>query len=136
MTTPHLSAGPALDAEVATKVMGWTLMNPDHLHPLLGWWKIPAAGTDKHFSRSATSDQWSPSQSIAHAWEVVRRMRQLHGVWEMADELSGERGEGLPVWGVTLLIQGQGQYHAQAATEPEAICLAALAAVGAAPPLP
>lgn len=120
-----------LDALVAEKVMGWKRIEPDGRYFHGGWsagYAISKA--EEHSIRSCAAPlRMLPTYSsdIAAAWEIVRKfLEQLR--WNV--ELSSDQGE-LLEWRCEL--RGGDPYvevYADAPTAPEAICLAALDAVG------
>lgn len=130
-----LPAGRALDAEVATKVMGWTE------------WKSPVVprGVDEPDcwrtgdpeSPTRTIAYWSPSTDIAAAWLVLDWLRSQRDVvmltfdtrdkcWEIdacdyIDDDTGKRDDGSAPRGCAVIVSAE--------TAPLAICRAALAAI-------
>lgn len=100
-------AGRVLDALVAEKVMGWTLKGDTYAR----W----VNDKDEYMGPCENVDFWSPSTSIAAAWEVVERLgADDYTFFKFSSEVSSLH-----------------MYSAEeAALE---ICLAALAAVGALP---
>lgn len=125
-------AGRELDREVATRVMGWTLGEPEYVMGYLGHggstmrlWKGPGIPTAKGF---LPSEEWSPSTDIAAAWEVVETMCKREDVVYFTVERFGpSEYEDEPYRAFCNKIS------AVAKTAPLAICLAALAAVGETP---
>ncbi len=68
-----MNAGPEMDALVATQVMGWTR---DSWVEEDGWYAgVRVHGPWKRDGVTATTHNWKPSENIAHAWEVVEKMR-------------------------------------------------------------
>ena len=121
-----MESGAELDALVAEKVMGWHLVD--------GWWVhlngglagyhendgLPAIGTE------GDSDRWTPSDYIAHAWEVVEKLGTL--------TLSRGDIADISVWVAQFVTEEPGypvNVQSVAKTAPYAICLAALKAIGA-----
>ena len=92
-----MKLGPELDRLIAEKVMGW-----------------PA---DEWHQSCNDCTKWSPSTNIAHAWEVVEKLRNImvgpwtHGRWAAC-------------------AMQDGDWFSVADTAPHAICLAALKSVG------
>lgn len=127
-----IPAGAVLDRFVAEKVMGWALCSSNGLTPW-HWWE--GDGVDalsdggQLFADCAGVPAWNPSEDIAHAWEVIERMKALHGVWAIEEDEAVQDGEEFG-WQAEVLIQGDRAYRARGATAPLAICRAALAAVG------
>lgn len=118
-----MEAGPEMDRLVAEKVMGITF----------------AAGTDWELGddgrvigpvyaeeRDAMGwHYWSPSTNIAHAWEVVEKLKD-HREWHIEND-QGEIRE----WIVEILSLATGRrYSTDSASVPLAICRAALKAMG------
>jgi hypothetical protein len=127
-------AGAALDRLIATQVMGWT-WDADTNWP---------DGRDWATQMSDDAQHWSPSTDIAHAWEVVERMRKSRhlglelmpkttpiGSWSVSwADLGGVSEDDYEMFCVD-----HRQVYRTAPTAMLAICLAALAAVGADSPL-
>lgn len=109
MNIDQMPAGREMDTLVAQEVMGWHCWNTE---------QGPCYKTaDGQYVRGAHT--WSPSTSIADAWEVVEFLigiRKLLSIHPHMFEWSCE-------WA--------GGHHAYAKTAPLAICRAALKAVGA-----
>lgn len=103
-----------LDLLVGTKVMGWTHGNPALAAELY---------TNKHDLLCYGGDSWKPSRKIDDAWLVVERMRELG--WHP----SVDDAQDLKNWTCTLAHMDGRFVHRGAATAPEAICRAALAAL-------
>jgi len=101
-----LPPGPELDALIATKVMGWGI--------------IHYAGHQIIQRPGITMNEWSPSQSIADAWEVVEKLKHADNF-----EIAFYEGE----WVVGSYVNDEPIWEASAATLPHAICLAALKAI-------
>ena len=130
------------DALVAEKVMGWVIDpgachdDPTEIHTAFLF--DPAQYPDaypsvSHGLRPERSDQFVPhyTTQIARAWEVVEKMQSmnhqqdihiqcLHGKWDVS-MCHFERNEEQMEWG---------DWTINAPTAPEAICKAALRAVG------
>lgn len=110
-------SGRELDIAVAERVMGWQ-RQPDYNY----WMSFPAGESFKLHKLIAT---WRPCESIEAAMDVVNRMKDLgymwnaqtpHGTgWEVQCYQPTSRGRGEEVKGLL----------------PEAICRAALKALGA-----
>ncbi len=133
-------AGPELDALVAEFVMGWRHCQDDltnemwdtgiHLNhdPEMPTMKWPNCGPRR----------WSPSTSIADAWEVVEKL--LGDDWECTIDrhkpnyVTACRGAYAFFWHSAEQVEGftrrGGKFGVEADTAPLAICLAALKAVG------
>ena len=120
-----MNPGRELDALVAEKVMGW-------------WWgddESPAgAGWYEHDDPKRARD-WSPSQNIADAWEVVEKLvadgfspdllhmpHQPESSWTC--HIDNSLGDTKTYIGIPVAA-------CSGKTVPHAICLAALKAVGA-----
>jgi hypothetical protein len=120
----------AIDAKVATLVMGWELVD----RVAAGWGKGPPVYSTKD-DANPTFQDFRPTREIDHAWRVVCRLRQLKfavrieanrfpsndlvRVWANDDnEKYGDRAG------------GNSGNEIEPATAPLHICLAALAAVG------
>lgn len=105
-----------MDALVAEKVMGWEPVNE-----FRQWWWENGTKTKEVRTPDYSTD-------IAAAWQVVERMERrfstVQVIWEG------------PIYGARVLIRDEdgGAYSTEAdkraKTAPEAICLAALKAVG------
>jgi hypothetical protein len=120
-----LPAGPELDRLVAEKVMGWKPLSHGD-----GWWTDGVSqrliGKVPDLVMVGEMDQrFVPSQSIAHAWEVVERMSSL-GWWSDFRETINR------AWYIEVENKIGARSFADAPTAPLAICLAALKAVGSA----
>ena len=130
----ELEPGPELDALVATEVMEWH-RNAGTYQPT-GWFNKFSLYTEFEDDRSLpcheTGDDpvWSPSTSIADAWQVVEKMQAmnrqkdihiqcLYDKWDVSMCHFERNGEGME-WG---------DWTINADTAPHAICLAALKAV-------
>ncbi len=98
MSGARLTAGPELDRIVAERVMGLTDASDDDYRA------------------------WQPSTNIAHAWEVVERLRPTGARLILTDYG--------PDWDAVFRRSDDTYECAQADTAPLAICLAALRAVG------
>ena len=123
MNYDTMPAGPELDRLVAEKVMGWdpdnqannSEFNPQWFDSRHGFWWIGEWGEEGTYS-------WSPSAIIAHAWEVVERMRG-QGLWFQLT--APHPGSIDPQWRCSF----GGVYLGIGDTAPLAICRAALKAV-------
>lgn len=138
--------GPELDAEVATRVMEWereALPPASDYGPTTRAYWVDRKTKRRMLSEMGTSGRtwdnrafrrnsriWSPSTSIADAWEVVEKL--------MADNWMLDMGWGKPDWWVCffapddidrLAYRGEAEAFSRAPTAPLAICLAALEAV-------
>ena len=120
-----MEPGPELDALVAEKVMGWEQRHPKHWAECAG-----TGGLGDSFEYRRSQAEWSPSTSIADAWEVVENIKHPH------------RRSVFVGFDCAILTEGPYQCcvnepdglcvaSAWADTAPHAICLAALKAVGA-----
>ena len=67
----NMPAGPALNALIATEVMGWDIhpVSPDPYERELAWYS-----DDGNFQ--CGDEHWKPSENIADAWQVVEKMRE------------------------------------------------------------
>lgn len=144
MDPAAIPAGPELDRLIAEKVMGWKFT----LHKDGFEWSYP--GTREtyfgngipnlqtpHVIRSPvrlcgsdSSEDWTPSTNIAHAWEVVEKMARTDDVHVGKAVQSAGLNDPYYECDVT---DGEGKNRARgiAATAPLAICRAALKAIGA-----
>lgn len=123
-----------LDELVATRVMKWTA-DADGLY---------ATSTAAHGGRVRycvpdsdamdsvnDAEPWSPTTNIAHAWEVVEKMRSM-GWWWSLSSFGGEKGD----WRFDVMMDHKSdpeetrQCVWAAKTAPLAITLAALRACG------
>lgn len=120
-------AGPELDSLIAERVMGWTSKD-DHWYGD-GADDIGSAGNEDGFpalrvSKGPYRAYWHPSTNIAHAWEVVQRMKEDHDF-----NISNNQGEVME-WIVEIeRLDAQAKASAEGETAPEAICRAALSVV-------
>lgn len=109
-------AGRELDAKVARFVMGWTKATLSD----------GVAGPEAYWCAGGKAmclvDSFTPSTSIAAAWEVVERSRLLR--WYVLGDYGGS-------WAVLEWGEDDYRVYAEADTAPLAICKAALKAVGA-----
>jgi hypothetical protein len=111
-----------MDRIVAEKVMGWTLVKC----------QVGPLGTGYGYEtycwsgNSVLINIWSPSTNIAHAWEVINRLKE-----DYEFRIANDQGEFLE-WGVEMIdLNNNNEVSDVAETAPHAICLAALMAVGA-----
>lgn len=76
-----MKAEQELDAKIAEEVMGWK-----HSPKGMAWWAKD--GTAPYSTNGIITNRkvWRPSTNIAHAWEVVKKMRREHDcrfrVWD------------------------------------------------------
>ena len=99
-----------IDKQIAEKVMGWEKRQA-HFHP-----SNPTYWFDGD-ERQMITAAWSPSTNIAHAWQVVEKMRTIHFKWfEMAHRPNG----------YTCNFTGDPKHTEFDKTAPLAICKAAL----------
>jgi len=117
-----------LDAEVAEKVMGWTVEKcqgePFHYfqkdpYKHMGIAQACAEQLKKMYL--PVDDLWSPSTDIKAAWEVVEKIRERFSIHSPACSMSETGYKAFFSW-------EDETYSAVAATAPEAICRAALKA--------
>lgn len=120
--TTQVAAGSELDVLVAELVMGWT---PDGKG---GWYIVGGLSNGYHFFHG------EPITSFSTSWEgaglVIERMRELDW-WLRVETWGSDRQEGRTR---ARFVKHGGNWHDQprfivAPTAPEAICLAALAAL-------
>ena len=114
-----------LDLEVATKVMGWKLGPPHEIMGYMAHGSVIAESWEGSTKDNLTriKDSFRPSTKIADAWLVVDAMRDMPApimdgfLWELHKQASAALLIPWPdvFWRIT----------------PEAICRAALQAVGA-----
>jgi hypothetical protein len=111
-----LPPGPELDRLVTERVMGWQ-WNPERRRP------TTESLTSAEWAARMADDtvRWSPSTSIAHAWEVVDRLTTLG----LVVVVTSDRTRRKP-WRVEC-----GDIRTEASTAPLAISVAALKAVEA-----
>jgi len=152
---PDYEPGPELDALVATEVMGWHewIGNADYNGPFPMFapgdakdgWGLMVYLDERD---DDVSKYWSPSTSIADAWEVICKMQEggwnitLQGNWHDDWTVSGFAGDPSCPYKKPYDPQ-DGHGYSQIDTDddwadrfgcmtaPHAICLAALRAVGA-----
>jgi len=72
MNIDQMPAGPEMDRLVAEKVMGWRL---DVAHPGQQIWRDLTANRNRTTSHLESYRDFSPSTSIAHAWEMVEALK-------------------------------------------------------------
>jgi hypothetical protein len=127
-----LEPGRELDALIAEKVLGWTLV-PGEAEPLYALEEAPVeAGpswVDADGVRRAWVWSWSPSQQIADAWEVLEQLARhtLLKVEKHPRVDSDEEGWG---WSCGVAMgEGSEMLYRYAPSAPLAICRAALALV-------
>lgn len=119
-----------IDAEVATKIMGWKREGNLWIGVLNGQHHVEnAEGIDDIYQPEPA---WSPSSSISDAFTVVDQVQRMNPGWRFS-LLGGDMQFG---WHAEFfghsdprLDYGQRHGTAYAATREMAICLAALAAV-------
>ena len=126
-------AGRELNALVAKEVMGWERIQMKHPPGGVSW-PTPPKGFDVPNNRFASIPLYSTS--IAAAWEVVEKLRDSGLTVDICSDAVDEEWE-VEVW----RPEEENEYGqvrvatpGYADTAPHAICLAALAAVGALPP--
>jgi hypothetical protein len=117
-----MTAGPELDALIATQVMGWTRATlTDDVTGPERWW---CSGSTAWF----LVDAWKPSTEIHWAWKVVEKLRGQHCCTKLYSDHHY-------IWECTLIEEiddphtGRQSLFGQADTAPLAICLAALKTV-------
>ena len=114
-----MKPGPELDRIIAEKVMGWTVC----VEPLI----CQGCNTDTMLDGNGKvwhrGDVWSPSTNIAHAFEVVEKVRLLDFPCSLQRNIKGE-------WFVEEYCGEVCSILSRADSAPHAICLAALKAVG------
>ena len=123
-------AGRELDALVAEKVMGWErIVMKDK--PGAVSWPHPPKGFDVNHNRWSIIPHYSTD--IAAAWEVVEKLAPEFE-WILENDVKdGGWSAIIYKWeGTSVVSSPIGRSDAD--TAPHAICLAALAAVGAVPP--
>jgi len=106
ITDPMTDDWPALDRLVADRVMGWS-------------GRVTASEV---LASQGRMGSFSPSTSIAHAWDVVDAMRAAG--WDFDLAVSRDHGRGATAWFMRAGCEGR----CQAGTVALAICRAALAA--------
>lgn len=116
-----------LDAAVAERVMGWHVesVNYPHTDEYFDNW-VDADGVG-HYSVNKSADQWLPSEFIQHAMQVVEKMRKRGWKVILSNSTLNE------TWEAAMFHNSEGVTWQRVAAEgplPEAICLAALQAVG------
>jgi len=126
MSTPDydtMPAGPEMDRLVAEKVMGWRL--PDQDDSEYRWLDDHGNPTDYAVESSYNWSVWSPSRNIAHAWEVVERLKMRSADQDLHIEHHKDSG-----WGVSSCDPGSGfEDWTYAPTPMLAICRSALKSV-------
>ena len=119
-----MKAGREMDAAVAEKVMGWTLVEGSYSlccrtpedYKFVIW-----VDSERHHHRPNNMGNFNPSTDIAAAWEVVEKIGKDG---EMLFDLIQHKDKWEVFIAVPLMI-----HLSEAPTAPEAICLAALEAV-------
>jgi hypothetical protein len=124
MNINEMQAGAHLDHLVAARVMVWGFSSDDIARGLEGGF------TDATGEVVRLASEWSPSTNIAHAWEVVDRLRLClipveDGLW-----MAGIPDD-MGYWSKHGIADGHVNHCAAAETPALAICRAALKAVGA-----
>lgn len=115
-----LTAGPELDRLIGEKVMGWACKDAYGCDGLV-W--FDASGSEL-IDYGPTAYGWSPSTNIAHAWEVVERVRlQDYGSLELWWDAGAEW------WCALFRFKSETPEMLTADTAPLAICRAALKAI-------
>ena len=130
-----LVAGPELDRQIAERVMNLTFREAPRAfgHPWPkenDWVTMCDNGLEVcHRSDGRTICKlWSPSTSIADAWEVVNRLPYAFWI-RQEDKRASTCEEYAGLWTAFLGYVGAALHvHAMATTAPLAICLAALKA--------
>lgn len=117
-----------VDARVAVEVMGWKeIHGPGDISGGYAWFRRMenqrGVYVTANYETRCTSSLWSPSTSIADAWLVVEKLRR--DGWRIQIMV------GYPDKDDCLLANNHRTISGQGDTAPEAICLAALKAVGA-----
>lgn len=115
--------GRELDALVAEKVMGWRPWSGGYYYGSADGQVMVCLHENDGMAR-----YWSPSTDIAAAWRVVERLHT--GRTFGLDWLGFDGEEWRCCFGWSENDDHLGFHHAEAATAPLAICLAALKAVG------
>ena len=111
-----------LDALIAEKVMGMARCSQFMCLPEDNC-RCPIHGIDVEWPERGK--QWSPSTSIADAWEVVERMRELSFVLTLSWQ--SRNSEWCAHWFYPADRTHKAAFHKSA---PRAICLAALKTIG------
>lgn len=114
-----MNAGQPLDALIATKVMGWSPLEPGRTD---AW--TDTSGKIRSWENTSF-ESFRPSTDIRAAWEVVDQILKRG---EYAFSLLSR--DGAPGWRVELQRQIDDVSGFEAETAPHAICLAALKARG------
>ena len=126
-----MEAGRELDVLIGEKVMGWKGGG-------LYWINANGAATELYEDYPGyecgerSEDAWSPSTSIAAAWQVVEKLRE-HGLYLIINDTIGQyRARFFKVgWDIfTWMRVPDSDMTVWENTAPHAICLAALKAVG------
>lgn len=91
MNIDELPAGPELDDLVATRVMGWKRETKDFDGGSWTRWNRPGESGTWHPANPVLrgEDWFSPSTNIAHAFEVVEKIRDRFHVHLEANGTSG-----------------------------------------------
>ena len=133
-----MKAGRELDAKIAEKVMGWKIYTPTNGYGdafTLEYYsqpgediKIALAEVQKWaIGKLRAVSKWNPSTNIAHAWEVVEKLKEDHPRWYFELHWRHDAKYRFQItemhvgYNNTLIDWGE--------TAPLAICLAALKAV-------
>lgn len=119
MTTAELKAGRELDALVAEKVMGWKRLPGNWRGIIWADPQYPATGTIR------SEEHFEASTDPGAAWKVVEAMRAKGWDYEIGSEDTGDSV-------YCEFSKDKSEGHVYETTMPEAVCRAALAAVGAA----
>ncbi len=114
------------DRRIAEKVMVWTQRpHPYYKDQKKCWYK-----THKHgWMWKINCDDWQPSTNIAHAFEVVEKMREKGWTFSLCNnnEACGQGDSSVEFWNDSHSMDGEFMKFAD--TPAMAICLAALEAV-------
>jgi len=82
-----VKAGKELDAEIAEKVMEWTVD---------GIWRMYTGEVVRHAAGNNMKTRFNPSTDISAAWEVVEKL--MSEGWEFSLDTSGEYEWNVRFW--------------------------------------
>ena len=121
-----------IDSQIAEKVMGWEFCERSFMRDVLlcGGVGEEMVTEEKWFKNGIAMyfvNRWNPSTNIAHAFEVVEKMKEKEFCFTLSDYLDSR------FWDANFIIfkDSTKEFIGTANTPAMAICLAALEAVKA-----
>lgn len=119
-----MKAGPALDRQIAEKVMGWEPRYSVDFDCQDRWVVRNGEGAAALYSLTYHMNQWQPSTDIEHAWEVLAKLDLMW--WPEVGRLNNGLWYCEICRGGNVVNEVGPPFRAIAVGAPEAICLAAL----------